>query len=81
MQKKLKCNKPVKSWRKGKKYAVKACKGNKEKIIHYGALGYEDFTMHKDKERKKNFRARHRCDSDKPNFFSARQWSCEDLWS
>lgn len=76
----LKCNSPVKSWRKGKKKAVLACKKNKKKIIHYGAKGYSDYTIHKDKQRRKSFRLRHRCDLDKPDILTARYWACEDLW-
>ena len=34
------CNKPTKSWRKGKKRVVKACANGKERIIHFGATGY-----------------------------------------
>jgi hypothetical protein len=76
----MKCNKPILSWRKGKKRAVRACYNGEEKIIHYGATGYQDYTQHKDKTRRINFRKRHRCDSKKPNMLSARYWACEDLW-
>lgn len=78
--KELECNVPVISWRKGKKRAVRACHKGKEKIVHYGAKGYEDFTIHKDLERRKNFRARHKCDSKPPNKLTPRYWACEDLW-
>ena len=74
------CNKPVKSWRKGKKKVVLACFKGESKVIHYGAKGYSDFTIHKDKKRRDNFRKRHKCDSDKPNKLTARYWACEDLW-
>lgn len=80
MKKNLKCNKPVKSWRKGKKYAVKACKGSKEKILHFGALGYEDYLTHKDKKRRKNFKARHRCNTDPPDKLTPRFWACKYNW-
>jgi len=80
MKFKLKCNVPVQSWRKDKKKAVKACYKGKEKIVHYGAKGYDDFTIHQDVKRRKSFRARHRCDTDKPNKLTARYWACEDLW-
>ena len=78
--KELECNVPLESWRKGKKRVVKACDGKKEKIVHYGAKGYEDFTTHKDPKRRKNFRARHKCDSNPPNKLTPRYWACEDLW-
>jgi len=80
MKTNLKCNVPVPSWRKGKKLAVLACKNNKQKVVHYGAKGFEDFTMHKDLDRRKSFRARHKCDTDKPDYFTPRYWACEDLW-
>ena len=76
----MKCNMPVKSWRPGKKFAVKACSMGKEKLVHYGAVGFEDFTMHKDRKRRASFRARHRCDSNPPNKLTPRYWACEDLW-
>jgi len=34
----MSCNRPQKSWRRGKKRVVKACSGGKERIIHYGAI-------------------------------------------
>ena len=75
----LKCNRPVKSWREGKKYAVKACENGEEKLIHFGATGYSDFTKHKDESRRDNFRARHNCDKAKSKL-TAKYWACEYLW-
>lgn len=73
----LPCNKPVKSWRPGKKRAVRVCSGNREKIIHYGASGYgHNYSP----SARRSFRARHRCDQAKDKF-SARYWACKDLWS
>ena len=43
------------STRKGKKYMVK---NKDDKWIHFGALGYEDYTKHKDKNRQLNYLAR-----------------------
>jgi hypothetical protein len=76
----MKCNQPMNSWRKGKKKVVKACLNGEEKILHYGAVGYDDYTIHKDIKRRKNFRARHRCDSDPPKKTTPRYWACYDLW-
>jgi hypothetical protein len=73
---KMKCNKPMKSNRKGKKKMVKACKDGKEKLIHFGAEGYKH---NYSKEAKKSFRARHKCDKAKDRL-SARYWACKDLW-
>jgi hypothetical protein len=43
------------STRKGKKYMVLY----DGKTIHFGASGMSDFTIHKDKERRARYRARH----------------------
>lgn len=43
------------STRKDKKYMVKNPKG---KWIHFGQFGYEDYTKHKDENRRDNFRRR-----------------------
>jgi len=72
----LKCNKPVKSNRPGKKKMVKACEDGKEKLVHFGASGYKH---NYSKEAKKSFRARHKCDSAKDKL-SARYWACKNLW-
>lgn len=74
---KMKCNRPMKSDRKGKKKMVKACSGGTEKLIHYGAEGYK--SNYSDKARK-SFRARHKC-STASNKLTARYWACKDLWS
>lgn len=74
---KMKCNSPIKSWRKSKKKVVKACSRGREKIIHYGASGYgHNYST----QARKSFRARHRCDSAN-DMLSARYWACRDLWS
>ena len=75
----MNCNKPQKSWRSGKKKVVKACKDGKEKLVHYGDTNYEDYTQHKNKERRANFRKRHNC-SEQKDKFSAAYWACKDLW-
>lgn len=43
------------STRKDKKYMVKNPQG---KWIHFGQMGYEDYTKHKDETRRDNFRKR-----------------------
>jgi hypothetical protein len=55
---------------------VKACVGNKEKLIHYGAVGYGH---NYSKKARDSFRARHRCSSAKDKL-TARYWACKDLW-
>lgn len=50
---KKKSNRPGKSW------SVLAKKGDKYKIVHGGAAGMEDFTKHRNEDRKKRFWQRH----------------------
>jgi hypothetical protein len=42
--------------RKGKKYMV--LDPNTGKWVHFGAIGYEDYTKHQDKERRKKYHSR-----------------------
>ena len=46
------------STRKHKKWMVVMNKGGKKRTIHFGDDRYQDYTQHKDKERRKNYRAR-----------------------
>lgn len=75
---KLRCNSPQKSWRPGKKKVVLACEGGKQKLVHYGAVGYKH---NYSPGAKRNFRARHRCDAaERGSKLTARYWACKDLW-
>ena len=74
--------KPFKSWKSEKKLAVyvKSNSGN-TKVVHFGAKGYEDYTQHKDPERRRLFRARMQCDPvSNLNKNTARYWACQKLW-
>ncbi len=73
------CNKPRKSPNPKKKKVVKGCEGGKEKIIHFGATGYSDYTQHKNPKRRANFRARHNCKTATSKL-TARHWACKSLW-
>ena len=42
--------------RKGKKYMV--LDPNTNKWVHFGAMGYEDYTKHKDENRRKKYHSR-----------------------
>ena len=77
--------KPVKSTNKNKKMMVLTPKG---KIIHFGQIGYEDFTQHKDKKRRENYCKRSagivdkqgrltKNNKEKANYYARRHlWSC-----
>ena len=87
-----------KSTRRDKKYMVKimqksqgsqGTQGDRVKTIHFGAVGYSDFTKHKDIERKKRYDARHRNHSRHHNHedwtirgvYSAGFWAKWILWN
>ena len=67
-------NKPIKSNREGKKKMVLAKKGDKVKLIHFGATGYgHNYSA----AARKSFRARHGCDKPQAkDKTKARYWSC-----
>jgi 8-oxo-dGTP pyrophosphatase MutT (NUDIX family)/GNAT superfamily N-acetyltransferase len=53
--------------------------GGRTKTVKFGARGYEDYTQHKDKDRRENYRSRHRNDNiDDPR--SPGFWSWWVLW-
>lgn len=67
-------NKPKRTPGANKKFAVLAKKGDQVKIVRYGDPNME---IKKDNpERRKSFRARHKCDTATDKF-SARYWSCK----
>ena len=67
-----------KSKRKGKKYQMVF--KNPDLNIHFGADGYEDYTIHKDNERKERYLKRHMKNEDwtKLNPGSLSRWI---LWN
>lgn len=71
------CNKPMKSWRAGKKSVVKACSNGKEKIVHFGATGYGHTYS---PAARKSFRARQRCHTAKDKL-TDRYWACKHNWA
>lgn len=77
VKKRLTPNKPVKSYKKDKKYMVLVKSGKSTKLIHFGASGYGH--NYSDSARRA-FRSRMGCDTDKPKKTTAKYWSCEYLW-
>ena len=51
------------------------------KTVHFGAAGYEDFTMHKDEERKKRYMDRHKEHEDWSDPMTAGALSRYILWN
>jgi hypothetical protein len=67
---------------KGKKYSAYFDLGNgKEKKVNFGAKGYDDFTTHKDEERKKRYLDRHRNNEDWNKYMTAGSLSRWILWN
>ena len=67
-------NKQKRTPGKNKKFAVLAKKGSQVKLVRFGD---PNMSIKKDQPgRRKNFRARHNCDTAKDKF-SARYWSCK----
>lgn len=58
-----------------KKFVVNAKDGDKTKVIRFGDANME--IKRDNPERRKSFRARHKCDTNKPSKLSARYWSCK----
>lgn len=69
-------NKPKRTPDGPKKFAVLAKEGDEVKLVRFGD---PDMKIKKDQpERRKSFRARHKCDTSKPSKLSARYWSCRN---
>ena len=66
--------------RKSKKYAIYG--PNNKKLIHFGQMGYEDYTKHKDDKRRQNYllRASNIKGDWKNNPYSANNMSIAILW-
>lgn len=70
----LGCNQPRRTPGENKKFVVKGCENGEEKIVRFGD---PDMTIKKHiPERRRSFRARHKCDQDNTKL-SARYWSCK----
>jgi len=66
---------------KNKKLKAIFYDGDKKiKTTQFGDSRYEDYTQHKDKERRNKYRLRHKKDLDKGNYMSAGFLSYYILW-
>jgi len=67
--------------KEGKKYmAVFTKDDGKTKTTHFGSKGMSDYTIHKDKERRKRYLDRHRKNENWNNYESAGALSRWILW-
>lgn len=65
---------------KGKRYTVYVPKGNRLMKIDFGSSEHENYTIHKDKERRRLYRIRHHKDHlDSP--YHAGFWAYYVLWN
>ena len=71
---------------RGKKWQVilyENKEGKKIKTLHFGAIGYEDYTTHGDEKRKENYIQRHKAREDwgKSGIDTAGFWSRWLTWN
>lgn len=72
----MKCGEVKKATQKGKKIQKLYClPGGERKLVSAGSTGYKN--NHSD-EARKNFKARHNCDTAKPG--TAKHLACTELW-
>jgi hypothetical protein len=66
-----------------KKYTVQVIdeQTGRKRTISFGARGYEDFTIHRDQERRKQYISRHQAREDWNDPFTAGFWSANLLWN
>lgn len=71
------------STQKDKKYTAVFYDSEKRKVktIHFGAVGYDDYTTHHDEERKKNYIQRHRSRENWNDPMTAGSLSYHILWT
>lgn len=68
------------SWRPNKKYVALIKENGYIHQVHFGQVGYEDYTTHKDKERKNRYILRH-SGEDWNNIYKPGFWSRWILWN
>jgi hypothetical protein len=73
----MKLYKPEKSTRKNKKFMVLTQKG----IVHFGQVGYQDFTQHKDEKRREAYCKRSKGIKDKNGKLTYKDKNTANFWS
>jgi len=73
----------LKSVKDGKKYTAIFYNDDRSKIktVHFGAKGYEDFTIHGDEERKQRYIQRHKTRENFADYKTAGSLSYHILWN
>jgi hypothetical protein len=65
---------------KGKRYTIYIPKGDKQVKVDFGSSSHDNFTIHKDPERKRLYRLRHKNDNINDPY-SPGYWSWWVLWN
>tara|TARA_R110000823_G_scaffold191906_4_gene323547 strand:+ start:1279 stop:1569 length:291 start_codon:yes stop_codon:yes gene_type:complete len=73
--------KPVKSRNPKKKGMVFVMKEGKKRLIHFGDSSMQDFTQHKNKERRKNYLTRSAGITNKQGVKTANNKNYSNYWS
>ena len=75
--------KPFKSTAKGKKYSVYVKTDNKSgvKLIHFGAIGYQDYSQHKDDKRRISYLARAKGIKNKKGELTWKDKNTSNFWA
>lgn len=82
----LKPMQPMLSWLKDKKMVVLAVKNGEQRVVHFGHIDYEDYTIHCDENRRKRYLQRSggilngSNKLTKDDVFSANYWARKILW-
>lgn len=85
-KKDLRPNTYYQSWLAPYKLVIRIKRGNKDKVVHFGSKAHEDYTQHKDKERRKNYFKRSagirnkKGELTKDDIFSANYHARKVLW-
>lgn len=77
---KIKLYYPYLSEKINKKLKVYIKDNNKIKVIHFGHPDYEDYSIHRDKERRRRYLARARGITTKNDITRANYWAIRLLW-
>lgn len=71
----------TRSDRAGKRYTATLTNSDKRRTVHFGSSEHENFTMHKDVDRRGRYIARHKDKEDWRNLEKAGAWARFLLWN
>lgn len=71
----------TKSDRKGKRYTATLTNADRRRTVHFGSDSHENFTIHKDVDRRARYLARHRANENWRNPDKSAFWARWLLWN